>query len=117
MDGKLAILYVPVHDLKSALAFYRDRMGLEEAWREGEGTVAFKLSGTDVELMIDLVDEGGVEKTGPMFILPSVDRYYEENQGTMEFVRKPADIPPGRMAIVKDPSGNLIYFIDLSKQR
>ena len=117
MDGKLAILYVPIHDLKSALAFYRDRMGLEEAWREGEGTVAFKLADTNVELMIDLVDEGGIEKTGPMFILPSVDRYYEENQGTMEFARKPVDIPPGRMAIVKDPSGNLIYLADFSKQR
>jgi catechol 2,3-dioxygenase-like lactoylglutathione lyase family enzyme len=116
MDGKLEILYVPVRDLKSALAFYRDKMGLVEAWREGDGTVAFKLPDSDVELMIDLVDEGSAETTGPMFILPSVDKFYQENQGNMEFVRKPADIPPGRLATVKDPSGNLIYFIDLSKQ-
>lgn len=116
MDGKLALLYVPVRDLKSALAFYRDKMSLVEAWREGEGTVAFKLPDSEVELMIDLVDEGSASTTGPMFILPSVDEFYQENQGNMEFVRKPADIPPGRWAIAKDPSGNLIYFADFSKQ-
>ena len=32
MDGKLGILYISVRDLKSALAFYRDQLGLEESW-------------------------------------------------------------------------------------
>jgi catechol 2,3-dioxygenase-like lactoylglutathione lyase family enzyme len=116
MDGKLVMLYVPVRDLKSALAFYRDKMGLVEAWREGEGTVAFKLPDNDVELMIDLIDAGSADSSGPMFLIPSVDRFYEENHTTVEFVRKPADIPPGRWASVKDPSGNSMYFIDYSKQ-
>jgi catechol 2,3-dioxygenase-like lactoylglutathione lyase family enzyme len=116
MDGKLGILYVSVRDLKSALAFYRDQLGLEESWREGEGTVGFKLAGTDVELMIDVYAEGAPDTTGPMFILPSVDKFYEEQLGKLEFVRKPSDIPPGRWASVKDPSGNSIYFIDFSKQ-
>jgi catechol 2,3-dioxygenase-like lactoylglutathione lyase family enzyme len=116
MDGKLALVYVPVRDLKSALAFYRDQLGLEEAWREGDGTVAFKLPDTSVELMIDLVEGDSTDTTGPFFVIPSVDRFYEENQHQLEFSRKPSDIPPGRWATVKDPSGNLLYFADFSKQ-
>ncbi len=116
MDGKLVALYVPVRDLKSALAFYRDKMGLVEAWREGEGTVAFKLPNSDVELLIDLIDAGSADTTGPLFVLPSVDIFYEENHTTVEFVRQPAAIRPGRWASIKDSSGNSMYFIDYSKQ-
>jgi predicted enzyme related to lactoylglutathione lyase len=116
MDGKLSLVYVPARDLKSALKFYRDQLGLVESWREGE-TVAFKLPGTEVELMIDPLGEGAHDTTGPMFELPSVDAFYAAQQGTMEFVRKPSDIPPGRWAAVKDPSGNMLYVFDLSKQR
>ncbi len=39
MDGKLDMLYVPVRDAKSALAFYHDQLGFEEVWREGETTI------------------------------------------------------------------------------
>src|SRR5690606_39101611 len=37
---KLSYIYVSVPDLKEALVFYRDELGLDEAWREGESTVA-----------------------------------------------------------------------------
>jgi len=114
MDGKLNLLYIPVRDINSTRTFYRDQLGLEEAWREGE-TTAFKLPGTEVELMIDQVEEGTQDTPGPMFTLPSVDAFYAANRGQMEFVRKPSDIPPGRWAAVKDPSGNTVYFVDMSK--
>jgi NagD protein len=67
--------------------------------------------------MIDLFEEGAPDTVGPMFLIPSVDEFYAANQGTMEFVRKPADIPPGRWATVKDPSGNCLYFYDSSKSQ
>jgi hypothetical protein len=35
------------------LALYRDELGWEEAWREGDTTVSLKLPGTDVQLMLD----------------------------------------------------------------
>ena len=115
MDGKLSIIYVPVRDLKSALKFYRDQLGLEESWREGESTVAFKLSGTEIELMVDLIEEGMPDTAGPMFLVPSVAEFYAANRGAMEFARKPSAIPPGLWATAKDPSGNCIYLFDLSK--
>jgi len=117
MDGKLSIMYVPVRDLKSALKFYRDQLGLVESWREGESTVAFKLPDTEIELMVDLIEEGALDTAGPMFLIPSVDEFYAAHRGTLEFVHKPADIPPGRWATAKDPSGNGVYFYDLSKSR
>ena len=117
MDGKVVFYYQPVYDLKSALSFYRDQLGLEESWREGEGTVTFKLPESDVQLMIDLLEEGDPFTAGPMFLIPSVDAFYAENQGKMEFTRMPSDVPPGRWAGVKGPSGNMVYFIDFSKQR
>ena len=115
MEGKLSFVYLPVHNMKKALAFYRDQLGLDESWREGEGTVVFKLPGTEVELMLDLVEEGEQVTAGPAFIIPSVDQFYAAQQGKLEFVGKPADIPPGRVATVKDPSGNMLHLFDMSK--
>jgi hypothetical protein len=53
------------------MSFYRDKLGLEESWREGEGTVGFKVPGTDIELMLDVYEEGAPDTTGPMFVIPS----------------------------------------------
>jgi hypothetical protein len=51
---KLTFLYQSVDDLDAALAFYRDVLGLAEAWREGDTTVAFELPGSPVQLMVDV---------------------------------------------------------------
>jgi hypothetical protein len=45
---KLTFIYQSVKGLPAALAFYRDELGLDEAWREGESTVAFELPGSPV---------------------------------------------------------------------
>jgi hypothetical protein len=34
-------LYVPAPDLEAGAAVYRDALGFEEAWRDGDRTVAF----------------------------------------------------------------------------
>jgi catechol 2,3-dioxygenase-like lactoylglutathione lyase family enzyme len=115
MDGKLSFLYAPTNNMKSALNFYRDKLGLEEAWREGDGTVAFKIPGSEIELMVDLLEEGVHDTAGPMFVLSSVDAFYEEEKDQLNFVRKPSDIPPGRWAALRDPDGNMFYVLDMSK--
>lgn len=112
---KLAFLYHPVKNIEESLTYYRDVLGYEEAWREGEHTVALKLPGTDVELMIEDEDEGF--PAGGMFIVDSVDLFFEENKGKLDFVKNPCDIPPGRYAIFKDISGNPIRILDLTKHR
>ncbi|MGH9186019.1 MAG: VOC family protein [Acidimicrobiales bacterium] len=109
---ELWFVYVPVPEIKPALAFYRDQLGLEEAWREGEDTVAFKLPGTETQLMIDRVGDAGSAYVGPLFGLPSVDGFFAANQGKVEFDGEPQDIPGGRLVAARDNAGNALYFMD-----
>ncbi|MDZ5472726.1 VOC family protein [Bacillus sp. 31A1R] len=113
---KLIFLFYPVKNLKESLAFYREKMGFEEAWREGEHTAALYLPGTDVRLMLeDEVENEGLP-AGGVFLVDSVNRYYEENQNELNFIKQPVDIPPGRFAIFKDNSGNVIRILDFSNE-
>ncbi|MEO4055055.1 VOC family protein [Solibacillus sp. CAU 1738] len=111
---KLLFMDYPVKDLKEALAFYRDVLGFEEAWREGDHTVALKLPGSDVQLMIEN-DEIGLTP-GAVFLVDNVDKYYEDNKETLNFIKEPVDIPPGRYAIFQDNSGNLLRILDFTNE-
>ena len=50
---KLEFLFVPTSDLEASLALYRDQLGWEEVWREGEATVTLAMPGVEVQLMLD----------------------------------------------------------------
>ncbi len=111
---KLVFLYHPVADLKESLAFYRDTLGFEEAWREGEHTVALHMPGSEVRLLIE-DDEMGLAPGG-VFLVGSVNGFYEENKENLEFIKQPAGIPPGRYVIYKDNSGNLLRILDFTNE-
>src|SRR5713226_8516291 len=51
MDWELHSVYLPAREMNSALQFYRDQVGLEEVWREGDLAIAFQLPGTTVQLI------------------------------------------------------------------
>ena len=71
---KLTFLYQPVKDLKESVAFYRDTLGFDESWREGESTAAFKLPGSEVELMLDVPPDTGPRwGAGGFYAVDSVD--------------------------------------------
>jgi hypothetical protein len=54
---------------------------------------------------------------GGIFLVDSVDNFFNENKNILEFVKEPIDIPPGRYAIYKDNSGNPLRIIDFSKEK
>ena len=81
MDGNTSFIIMPVHDMKGARTFYRDQLGLIEAWREGEGTVAFQLPNTDIQLLVSLVEEGSLLTAGPGFTIPSTDEFENRESG------------------------------------
>jgi catechol 2,3-dioxygenase-like lactoylglutathione lyase family enzyme len=110
---KLSLIYLPVKDLKAALALYRDTLGFEESWREGELTAGLALPGTDVQLMLDQDAPEG-DKPGPFFQVDDVDAFYAEHQGDLAFVASPKDIPPGRYVAFDDPWGNRVHVLDMS---
>jgi catechol 2,3-dioxygenase-like lactoylglutathione lyase family enzyme len=112
---KLVFLYQPVKNLKESLTFYREVLGFEEAWREGEHTAALKLPDTDVRLMIEDEDEG--LPSGGVFLVDSVDTFFNEHKDQLEFLRQPCDIPPGRYAIYADNAGNPIRILDFTNEK
>jgi catechol 2,3-dioxygenase-like lactoylglutathione lyase family enzyme len=106
---QLAFAYLPVSDVDAALAFYRDTLGLTEAWREGTTTLAFEIPGSDVQLMIDR----GTDRPGPVFLVDSL-RDYRHGADDRTWISEPQEIPGGYWGAFADPAGNPIYVMDQS---
>lgn len=103
----LTFMYHPVTDLETAVAFHRDVLGLDEAWREGADTVAFDLPGTGVQLMLDA---SGSSAAGPggFYRVDDVDAFHEAHGDSVTWVELPVDQPPIRCAAFVDPAGTLM---------
>lgn len=103
---KLTFLYQPVTDLDAAVAFHRDVLGLDEAWREGTETVAFALPDSEVQLMLDAsgADEGAASG---FYEVADVNAFYEKHRESAAWITPPVDQPPIRFAAFADPAGNL----------
>jgi predicted enzyme related to lactoylglutathione lyase len=115
MKMKMVFMSQPVKEMKKAVTFYRDVLGLEEAWREGDQTVAFKTN-ADTQILLEEDHDEHTYGPGGVFLVDSVDEYYRQNKATLKFLKEPCDIPPGRYAIFSDESGNPIRILDMSKQ-
>jgi catechol 2,3-dioxygenase-like lactoylglutathione lyase family enzyme len=111
---KLEFLYTPTRDLQASLALYRDELGWEEAWREGESTVSLKVPGSDVQLMLDAAEDDAASAFGPVFVLDDVRRFDAERPSRFRATSEPQEIPGGYLATYQDPSGNTIYVMDQS---
>jgi len=104
---KLTFMYAPVSELAPALAFYRDTLGLAEAWREGDHTVAFALPDSDVQIMVSV----DTDPAGPMFLVDDVAAYLAAHPDLTITVPH-AEIPDGSVAGFTDPAGTTIYVLD-----
>jgi catechol 2,3-dioxygenase-like lactoylglutathione lyase family enzyme len=110
---KLAFLFHPVKDLQESQKYY-EGLGMTEVWREGNQVRGLSIPDSDVQLMIE---EDELELgPGGVFVVESVDHFYEKNEKTLDFVKSPCTIPPGRYAIYKDGTGNPIRIIDFTNK-
>jgi predicted enzyme related to lactoylglutathione lyase len=104
---ELTFLYVPAPDLAAGAAFYRDVLGLEQAWRDGDATVAFWSPDRSVQLMVSTTDQ----PAGPMYLVDDLARWTAAHDGLP--VRVPrAEIPYGAVTGFADPTGNVFYVFD-----
>jgi len=110
---KLEFLYVPTRDLNAALALYRDGLGWQEVWREGESTVSLTMPGTEVQLMLDASDPDAA--SGPIFVVDSAHDFHTGRPSELRISVEPEAIPGGFMATYEDQSGNTIYVMDQSQ--
>jgi catechol 2,3-dioxygenase-like lactoylglutathione lyase family enzyme len=106
-------MYLPVPDLPKALDFYRDTLGWEEGWREGDGTATVSFPGGSTQLMLD-ADAGGDAKPGPILVVDSVQEWLAERAGALKVGLEPTPIPGGWWGAFEDPFGNLVYVLDQS---
>ena len=111
-DLGLTFIYAPVRELAPTVAFYRDTLGWEEAWREGDDTVAFRVPGSEVQVMVSV--ENGTGGAGAMYRVPDLEAFLAE-QPDLTVVSPLADIPGGHVAGVDDGSGNPVYFFDFAE--
>lgn len=104
---KLTFVYAPVPELAPALAYYRDTLGLDEAWREGDDTVAFVLPDSDVQIMVSV----DTDPAGPMYLVDDAAAWvaaHPELTPESEVI----DIPDGAVVRYADPAGNAFYVFD-----
>jgi lactoylglutathione lyase len=101
---------VRVPSLAAGLAFYRDALGHSVIWRRPDAVGLRMGSGpTELVLMTSLDAETDL-------LVANVDeevRTVTDAGGTV--VTRPFDIEVGRAAVVRDPFGNLLTLLDLSK--
>jgi uncharacterized protein len=110
---KVDCVQIPVPDLDSGLAFYRDRLGHELIWRS-QTAAGLRLADSDTELVL--------QTQQPQ---PEVDLLvHSVDQAATQLTRaggtvlvEPVDIPVGRVAVVADPFGNPLTILDLTKGR
>ena len=104
---KLTFLYQPVDDLRTAVAFHRDELGLDEAWREGEDTVAFWLPGRPAQIMLSTTEQ----PSGPMYLVDNLDAWMLSHPDVPVLIDKYA-IPGGAVAGFAAPGSNNFYVFD-----
>ena len=107
---KVDCVMVRVDDLEKALEFYQGKLDHELRWKSDKAAglklgdcelVLSTVNGPETDLLVDSVDE-------------AVKRFVDAG-GTKTF--GPEDITVGKVAGVKDPFGNELIILDLSKGR
>jgi hypothetical protein len=88
---KLEFLFVSTSDLGASLGLYRDGLGFNEVWREGDATVALALPGSDVQLMLDSHDPDA--PIGPLFVVDSVEAFPAARPDRFAVVEAAGEIP------------------------
>jgi predicted enzyme related to lactoylglutathione lyase len=103
---------VPVPDIDEGLRFYRDVLGHPLLWRNDDiGQAGLRLPDSDTELV--LTDHQPYE---PAWLVSSAREAADVVvRGGGQIVEGPQDIPVGAVVVVRDPFGNRLVLVDLSK--
>ncbi|GAA1704910.1 hypothetical protein GCM10009792_25990 [Microcella alkalica] len=97
----LSYLFTPVTDLELAAAFYRDSLGWEEVWREGDTTIAFAAPTGEVQVMLDTTPW----PAGPMYLVPDLEDWLAAHAELAASIPR-TEIPGGAVIGFTDPTGN-----------
>ncbi len=102
-----------VADLDQALAFYRDKLGHTLVWRSAVAA-GLRLPGSDSEIVLQTERPG----MNVDFLVADADKAAAEFVQAGGSLAVPGfDIQIGRCAVVRDPWGNPLVLLDMSKGR
>lgn len=102
---------LPVDNLESGLAFYRDALGLEPVWTDGAAAgLRMPVDGTEI-----VIHTGGGKPETDLLVQSADEaaRVVVEAGGSVR--EAPFDIRMGRCCVVRDPWGNELVLLDCSK--
>lgn len=102
---------LPVDNLESGLAFYRDALGLEPVWTDGASAgLRMPVDGTEI-----VIHTGGGKPETDLLVQSADEaaRVVVEAGGSVG--EAPFDIRIGRCCVVRDPWGNELVLLDSSK--
>ena len=105
---KVDAFLVRVPNIESGLNFYHKQLGMQIRWKK-ENAAAVKLGESELVLTTELDQETDILVDS----LEEAIKVFIKAGGSVEF--GPADIPVGMVAEVKDPFGNKLTILDLSK--
>ena len=112
MFRRVDAVTVPVPDLDTGLRFYAELLGHRVKWRnDAVGQAGLELPDGDSELVLTTR-----QSYEPNWLVDGVDDAAGFLAGHgCELVAAPFDLPVGRAAVVRDPFGNNLVLVDLSK--
>lgn len=104
-------IQVPVRDLETGLAFYRDMLGHPVKWRTATAA-GLGMPDSEAEIVLQ-TERPGLE---PNLVVESADAAAERFVSAGgRVIRGPFDIQVGRCVVVADPFGNVLVLLDLAK--
>jgi predicted enzyme related to lactoylglutathione lyase len=110
MFRKIDCVMVPVPDLDAAVGYYERVFGLTVNWRDDE-SVGMRMPESDAEIVLTISGVSGVH-----FLVDDVTSAVNEAVAAgCTVTRAPFDIVIGKCAVLKDPFGNPVYVLDMSK--
>lgn len=104
-----------VSDLEKSVPFYRDVLGLKQAWRDDDKQmVGFKLGRGSGEIVIQ--SDKSLPKFDYSFLVDNVEAFCNKvTDSGFKVAVKPFEVRCGKYAVLADPDGNKIPIIDLTK--
>lgn len=104
-----------VKNLEESAVFYEKTLGLKRVWSDKKRRMlGFKFSESDSEIVIH--DDKSLPNPEFTFLVDDVVACCKEFQKKgYKLIRKPFAVRTGKLAVLKDPDGNAIPIIDLTK--
>lgn len=113
--NKLGMVIHPVEDLDKAASFFREGLGLEEAFRDGDRFCAFSIGGVMIGLAAG--EERLTDETVLSYKVDDVDAAVSHLAAAgAELLRGPEEGPHEVRAVLRDPAGRpLVVYAGKAK--